>query len=114
MQIKFWVIGLVAFCALLAATGQLFFKIGSATVTKNIMSWITNWRFITGVILYAISAVLFVWALRYGNLNVLYPIIATSYVWVALFAGLFLGEPFGLVKWFGIVFILVGIVLIIR
>jgi len=109
-----WTIGLVLFCAFLGALGQLLFKLGSASVSVNILSWFTNWKVLLGMTLYGISAVLFIVALKHGNLSVLYPLIATSYIWVALFATRFLGEPFSPLKWLGIALIAGGASLIVK
>jgi len=54
-----WTIGLVLFCALLGALGQLFFKLGSASVSLDISSWLINWKVLLGMVLYGISAVFF-------------------------------------------------------
>ena len=109
-----WAIGLAFFCAILAALGQLLFKLGSSEVSANVASWITSWQIIAGMALYATSAVLFIIALRHGQLSVLYPIIATSYVWVAILSTKIMDEPFPPAKWFGLILILAGVSIIIR
>lgn len=111
---KFWVVVLVLFCALLGAVGQIFFKLASKSVTVNILSWVANWKLILGLFLYAVATVLFVMVLKFGNVSILYPVIATSYIWVVIFASIFLKEPFGLVKWVGIFFIILGVAFIVR
>jgi uncharacterized membrane protein len=114
MQTKIWAIGLAALCALLGSSGQLLFKLGSSSVMLSLSSWVTNFKVITGMMLYGLSAILFIFALKYGNLSVLYPVIATSYVWVALISNKMLGEPMSLPQWGGIALILLGITIIIR
>jgi len=114
MDVKIWVILLVAFCALLGATGQVFFKLGSKTVSMDIVSWITNWKVILGLALYAIATIMFIVALKQGNLSILYPVSATSYSWVAIFSTVFLKEVFPLYKWFAIILILGGVALIVK
>jgi len=114
MNTQSWTIGLVFFCAFLGAIGQLLFKLGSTSVSFNLFSWITNIKVIGGMLLYAVSAVLFIIALKHGNLSVLYPLIATSYIWVAIFSVKFLGEPFSLAKWIGIALIIAGVSVIVR
>jgi len=108
------IIFLVMFCALLGATGQLFFKLASQNFSFNPLDLIKNYKFIIGASLYALSAILFVYSLKHGNLSLLYPLIATSYIWVSLFSTIILGEPFPLVKWFGVGIIIFGIFLIMR
>lgn len=109
-----WTIGLVLFCALLGALGQLLFKLGSASVSASILSWLANGKVLLGMALYGISAVLFIVALKYGNLSVLYPLIATSFIWVTLLATKLLGEPFSLINWLGIALIVGGVSLILK
>ena len=98
METKIWAIGLAALCALIGSSGQLLFKLGSSSVTLSLGSWVTNVKVITGMMLYGVSAILFIFALKYGSLSVLYPVIATSYVWVALLSNKVLGEPLSLPK----------------
>ena len=98
METKTWAIGLAALCALLGSSGQLLFKLGSSSVMLNFGSWVTNVKVITGMMLYGVSAILFIFALKYGSLSVLYPVIATSYIWVALLSNKVLGEPLSLPK----------------
>jgi len=111
---NFSTIALVLFCALLGGIGQIFFKLGVGRVSVSITSWLLNPPLIMGFVLYAISSILFLLALRRGNVSILYPIIATSYIWVALFAATFLGEPFPANKWAGIILIILGVAVITR
>lgn len=112
MNTQWWVVGLVIFCAFLGAIGQLLFKLGSISVSFNLMSWVTNIKIIGGMCLYGISAVFFIIALKHGNLSILYPLIATSYIWVVIFSTKFLGEPFSFAKWIGIILIIAGVSII--
>ena len=104
---------IVAFCSILGALGQVFFKLSSKYVTLDILSWVTNWRLIIGLTLYGIATIAFIWTLRSANLSILYPVVATSYIWVAVFSTFFLGEPFMWYKWFGIAAILLGVSIIV-
>ena len=101
METKIWAIALAALCALLGSTGQLLFKVGSSSVTLSLGSWVTNFKVIGGMMLYGLSAILFIFALKSGSLSVLYPVIATSYVWVALLSNKVLGEPMSSKSWGG-------------
>jgi drug/metabolite transporter (DMT)-like permease len=108
MNSKLILILIVAFCALLGAIGQVFFKLASGEITSSIFSWL-NWKLIIGLFLYGVATIIFILALRHGNLSILYPIIATSYLWVSAFAVLFLGETFPLFKWVGVLLIIIGV-----
>ena len=78
METKTWAIGLAAPCALLGSAGQLLFKLRSSSVMLNLSSLMTNLMVIAGMILYGLSAISFIFALKYGNLSVLYPVIGSS------------------------------------
>ncbi|MCK5107112.1 MAG: EamA family transporter [Nanoarchaeota archaeon] len=114
MAIKISLILLVAFCALLGAAGQVFFKLASKDLSFQIMSLLTNWKLFLGLFLYGVATILFIYALKQGNLSVLYPIIATSYIWVSIFSVKFLGETFAPFKWVGILLIILAIGIITR
>lgn len=100
------------FCALLGSIGQTFFKLGSKKITGNLISWITSWQIILGMCLYGLSAILFIVALKYGRLSILYPIIATSYVWVTLTSHYILKEQINYFNWIGVFLIIFGVFMI--
>ena len=108
------IILIILFCALLTAAGQIFYKLSSPTFSFNPLTWFTNKWLLVAVAIYLIAGVLFIWSLKYGNVSVIYPIIATSYIWTAIFAKMFLGEPFPAIKWLGIALILAGVFLVVK
>lgn len=112
MRTQRWAILLVAFCTLLTAAGQLFYKLGANSLVFTPVGLITNYFLWIGGIIYIISAALFIVALRGGDLSVLYPIVALSFIWVTLLSGSILKEPITNLKIGGIVFIIGGIWLI--
>jgi uncharacterized membrane protein len=114
MQVSLSIILLVVFCALLGAIGQIFFKMASENLNFQFASLITNWKLWTGLLFYAVATVLFVFALKQGNLSVLYPIIATSYIWVTIFSMIFLKEVFPFYKWSGVLLIILGVSIIVK
>ena len=77
---KEWPIFLALFCAILGALGQFLFKLGSSSIKFSFSSWVTNVKILGGIALYSVSAILFIVALKYGNLSILYPVVATSYI----------------------------------
>ena len=110
-----WPIGLTLGCSVLGALGQTFFKQASSKVTlTDPLTWILNGKLIAGLALYALATVFFVFALKFGNLSTLYPIIAFSYIWVLLIAGIHLHEKVSLLNWVGVGFIVLGVALIVR
>lgn len=105
------IVGLILFCALLGALGQIFFKLSSSKLSFNILSWILNWKLMFGLFCYGVATVLFVLTLKKIDLSIAYPIIATSYIWVALFSVVFLKEIMTGRNWLGILFIIIGVTL---
>lgn len=111
-MIQKWPIFVALFCALLGALGQLFLKLGSSNFTVSLTQIILDWKVLVGVGFYAMSSVLFIIALKYGNLSLLYPMIATSYIWVALLSKFVLHESFSIYKMIGFILILSGVTFI--
>lgn len=112
MATKLWAIGVILFCTLLTSTAQLFYKWGSKKLSFDIMSLITNYELIMGMVLYTIGGILLILSFRGGEVSVLYPIIATSYIWVSFLSIYFLNESMNLFKWLGVFTIIAGIILI--
>ncbi len=106
---KPWAIALVAFCTLLTACGQLFFKMGLNVLVPTFLGIITNYHLLLGLFMYGVGAVLLVIALKYGELSVLYPIVALSFVWVLMLSASFLNEPVGILRSVGVASILLGV-----
>ena len=112
MTTKLWAIGIILFSTLLTSTAQLFYKFAADKLSFNILSLITNYELIIGMMLYAIGGILLILSFRGGEVSVLYPLFATSYIWVSFLSIYFLGEIMNLYKWIGIAAIVAGIVLI--
>ncbi|MDP3764991.1 MAG: EamA family transporter [Nanoarchaeota archaeon] len=112
MATQLWAIGLVISATIIGAFGPILLKKASAKKLSSIKSLSTNYHLFGGVALYAIGTMLFIPALKGGELSVLYPFVALAYVWVSLLSVKFLGEKMNKLKWFGIVLIIVGVSLI--
>ncbi len=112
MAAKLWAMGIILFSTLLTSTAQLFYKFGAGKLSLDIISIITNYELIMGMVLYAIGGILLILSFRGGEVSVLYPIFATSYIWVSFLSIYFLGEIMNLFKWLGVFAIVAGIVLI--
>ena len=105
---------LTALSAFVGSIGQIEFKRASETFRFNIQALLTNYHLLAGLFLYALSTLIYIYALSKGRLSIIYPIIATSYIWTTLFARMFLNEPINLTNWAGIALILVGVTLVSR
>jgi len=105
----FYAILMIIFCTLLTSFGQFFIKKGTANILWNFSSIITNFPFLFGFFLYGLGAIVLIFALKHGELSVLYPFIALSFIWVYLLSFFLLSEKITIFKWLGIVFIIVGV-----
>ncbi len=94
------------------ALGGIYLKKGAHRFKLNLKSLITNKYLIGGVILYGLGTVIYILALRWGNLSILYPLISITYIWIAVLSQKMLGEKMNKYKWIGIGLILVGVSLI--
>lgn len=96
---------------LISAVGAIFLKKSTKTITFKIKSFTHNRLLIIGAALYSLSTILFVPALKNGELSVLYPLVSTTYIWVIILSYKFLKEHINIYKLIGIIVIIVGVVL---
>lgn len=116
-------IALILASVTLAAIAQVTLKVGMNHVTdanggelalnadslKQIASNVWVWA---GLVIFGVSAVLWLFALSKANLSYAYPFAALGYVIIVTASILFLGEHMRPLGWVGVAFIVVGIVLI--
>lgn len=112
MKTQLWSIILVILASLVGAFGPILLKKASAKSLSKISSLMTNYHLFGGVALYGIGTILFIPALKGGELSVLYPFVALSYVWVSFLSVKFLQEEMNKFKWLGIALIIIGVSLI--
>ena len=101
-------------CTLLVAVAQLLIKTGANRLSHpdlmgTLVGIFTIPPLFAGYCLYGIFAVLMVYALRHGELSVLYPLISLGYVWVAILSVLVFHETMNLMKLAGIAIIVSGV-----
>ena len=103
---------LVLCCSLLGAVAQILLKFGSNHLVQHgIKRILMNYWLIGGYASYSLSTLLFIIALKNGELSVLYPIIATTYVWVTFFSPIFFStDSTNLLKLVGVTSIVVGVI----
>jgi uncharacterized membrane protein len=99
------------------AVGALFLKIGSKQFRifisrKFILEILKNYSLLFGVLLYGISTIFFILALRIGELSVVYPLTSITYIFITILSVYFLKEKMNQYKWLGILFIIVGVILV--
>lgn len=116
---------LVAMCIILGAVAQILMRTGMSQI-GSIGGWskfltphtfqlmFTNLFVIGGLCLYAISSVLWLVALSSLNVSLMYPLLSLAYVVVAILSFFFLKESISLIRWLGILIVVVGCFLIVR
>jgi multidrug transporter EmrE-like cation transporter len=116
-------IGLILVSVTLAAVAQVTLKAGMNHVTdanggqlalnahslKQIATQMLVWA---GLAIFAVSAVLWLFALSRANLSFAYPFAALGYVIIVVASILFLGEHVQPLTWVGVVLIVTGILVI--
>lgn len=112
MATQLWAIGLVLTATLIGAFGPILLKKGSDAFGLSVRALLRNYNIIGGVFLYGLSSLLFIPALRGGDLSILYPFVSINYVWVSLLSIKFLNERMNKLKWLGVVLIIGGVSLI--
>jgi uncharacterized membrane protein len=94
--------------SVVGSLGMAFLKMGSARLTRSIWSFL-NARLLFGIALFLGSSVIYVLAIKGGQLSVLYPMVSLGYVWGLLWAKLFFNEAVTKEKAMGLGLILLGV-----
>ena len=112
MATQLWAIVLVITATLIGAYGPILLKKASMKKLTSLKDLSKNYELFGGIFLYGVGTLLFIPALKGGELSVLYPLVAVSYIWVSLLSVKSLGEKMNKFKWLGIVLIIVGVTFI--
>jgi drug/metabolite transporter (DMT)-like permease len=101
---------LVFGCTVLGAAAQIFMKLGANRLAHpGLLGMATNPPLLSGLVLYGLSTVLLVLALKDGELSLLYPVIALTYVWVTVLSLVLLHDRPDPYKLTGIAIIVIGV-----
>lgn len=107
-----WAVGLVLVSSLIGAFGPVFLKRASGRFSLNLIEQIKNKWLIAGLGCYGVSVLIYIPALKGGELSVIYPLVSISYVLAALYSMWLLKEKMTALKWSGIALIMMGITLV--
>jgi multidrug transporter EmrE-like cation transporter len=110
---------LVCTCTVIGAAGQMLMKAGAQQQTHDsaLLMLIAIFRTPTlfaGFSLYGLSAALLVIALKYGELSILYPVIALTYVWVTALSVAIYSESLNAMKLLGLAAVVLGVAVLGR
>ena len=112
MVTHLWAVVMVVIATLVGAFGPIMLKKASAKKLTSIKSLFANRDLVIGILLYGFGTILFIPALKGGDLSVLYPFVALTYIWVSMLSVKFLGEKMNMPKRLGIALIIIGVVFI--
>lgn len=99
----------------LISIGQLLLKKASIiTLNQTLVEKILNLFFIGGLFFYGLSTLLWIKILEKIEISVAYPVMAMSYIIVTIGASLFFQEMITGYKITGIIFIIIGIIFMVK
>jgi len=112
-------IALVFLCTLFGAAAQILMKSGTQSTEASgpialIVAIFTNWHLFLGYALYGLSTVVLIVALKYGQLSILYPVIALTYVWVTILSVVLYNEVLNPFKVLGLTTVVLGVAVLGR
>jgi len=115
-------IALVFCCTFIGAAAQILMKIGAgnlppvgaAAILANPLIVLKDVALLAGLSLYGLFTLMLIFALRDGELSIIYPVIALNYVWVTFLSLLFFHETMNPLKACGISIIVLGVVVLGR
>lgn len=117
-------IGLILTSVVLAGVAQITLKTGVNHVTdaagggdlrmnaENLKALLSSPIVWGGLLLFGLSAIVWLFALSRASLSFAYPFAALSYVLIVLFSVLVLHEDVPVLRWVGVAFIVTGIMLV--
>lgn len=112
---------IILISVLLNASAQLFLKKGAEVLNDPnapenipllIYKLLINFHIISGLSCYAISILLWIYALSKVDVSVAYPMISIGFILNTIAAWYLFNEPLGFLKLIGIFFIILGVILI--
>ena len=113
MATPLWAMGVVLLATVIGSFSSLLMKLGSEEFSIR-RPWliIKNYKLLGSIGISVITSVMFIFALRSGDLSVLYPLVAFTYIWIALLSMYFLKEKMNWYKWVVIGLIILGVAFI--
>ena len=106
--------------SLLLAGGQVLLKFGLARMLPFSMSWdfwksvFVNWQFAACGLCYGAGSVLWFYIIKNYPFSMAYPLVSLSYVFGMIAAIVFFNESVDLMKWIGVLLIMLGCYFIAR
>ena len=103
---------LVLGASVIGSIANIFLKAGAGRLHRKIISVVTNWRLVLGVITYLISSFLYIKGIKNGELTVLYPMASIGQICTLFWSRLVFAEPLTKEKFIALGLIVCGICLL--
>jgi drug/metabolite transporter (DMT)-like permease len=107
-----WAICTMIITSAISAFATFNLKIAASQISRSIKQTLKTKRLWVGVIFYGIGTLGSLFAIKAGELSVLYPFVALQYVWAVILSRRYLGEKIKALKWAGIAMIFIGVTMI--
>ncbi len=108
----------LALSLLFAGISPIFFKLGLQGVNgtglslSTIKAFLTNRYAVVGLVLYALSSILWLFSLSELPASLMYPLLNLAYVVTVVLAATYLKEPVHVLRWVGVGLIIIGSILV--
>jgi undecaprenyl phosphate-alpha-L-ara4N flippase subunit ArnE len=105
---------------LFLALGQVFLKFGLEKAGKFTWAWkffrdfFTNWWFLASGLSMMAASIIWFYILKRHDLSLAYPLISFSYIFGTLAAIFIFHETVPLMRWIGVLFIMIGVAFLAR
>lgn len=112
--------GLLILGVIMSSVGSFFLKLGAVDIQHDaafldIAAQIAfNWKILTGVFMYFVPVLIWIFLLKKIELSFLQPLFAMVYIITPVLAGLILHEQVSSQRWFGIGVIFMGVFIVSR
>lgn len=106
--------------SILLTGGQVFLKLALVRMPSfawNRVFWssmLTNWQFAVSGLLFGSASLLWMYIVKVFPFSTAYPLVSLSYVFGMIAAILIFHEEVSIIKWTGVIFIVIGCLLITR
>ncbi|HEY6252232.1 MAG TPA: hypothetical protein VI685_19935 [Candidatus Angelobacter sp.] len=85
---------------------------GSSGILGRLSNYILQPAAMTGLLIYGVGTLLWIYAVSQRNISFLYPLTALTYVVVALGGKFFFGELISRQRWLGIAVVMIGVAML--
>lgn len=110
----------ILLCICTISIGQILLKLGTNTTPIDISAvnietlslLLKNWYILSGMVVYIVSFILWLYVLSHVQLSYAYPFVSLSYPLVIIMSWALLGETISSSVWIGIILICLGVSLI--